>query len=265
MEWAEELSREKQALDGLPAEVGDVHEEEGRLGTLTPDGFVNGLSKTDFETIVRHLMSLYRADGTGRIRRIEEHQIEDVAQSSDIRVRTSRRVSSLPSPLDAKAPASSTETVQKTRLGWIDCRMLQCKYDVRLSLKRERPKATAAGAGGGVGSRRGQTRRTFWTADRCRVDASIVTFAGGATATYELEVEDVGAERPHVPIVEWLTELNALCTHSANKSLLFVRLTDSASPQAPAPAPAAVGKRVGKASDTLLVETTRGICRPRDS
>jgi hypothetical protein len=278
MELAAQLSQDKEVLERSDEAKasGAMYELEGRAGLLGPGGFANGSEKVDFNQQVALLMSLFRADGTGRILRIEEWEIEDVFYGNQVRARTARLVSMLPATAgDAKT--IQHEVVEKRRVGWIDYRVPQRKYDMRLGLKSETPlpafDPSKPHSHGPERARRKQLRRSFWTRDNCRIDTSIVqpSTSGGAIQ-YEIEAEHVpnktqdtkdakeaanSGAPAHVGIVSWLIELNTAVSADVPKPTLFLRVT----PTQLGPAKVATNQ-TGQAADTFLVATSRQISRP---
>jgi hypothetical protein len=118
----------------------------------------------------------------GRIVKVQEWHLEDVSYMNGLRARQSSLVSTLPAVTSstntaaaaAAAPSTISEVIQKQRISWMDFRVLQRRYDLRASLKCERPVPSNSINGGIATQRRMQTRRSFWIENYLRIDLSMV-------------------------------------------------------------------------------------------
>ena len=156
--------------------VENQHEIEFRLGELQNGTFISGVTRLDMENLA-HKLDEFQQQNPTVILSVSESQFEDVQE------RGCRRRTFL------SKKDHIVEQIVKKRIAYCDFRVLQRKYDCRLSLKHEVPITMAAQATNTLNSsnttinKRFQHRKSYYTYDGCRIDLSrIESYAPSAIA-----------------------------------------------------------------------------------
>lgn len=275
------LVKEWRALLRAPSKAGQLQshpELEWRMGMLTSNGFVPGVTASDFKMIATKLEEFHSASlkgniglpsGLGAILKAQECHMEDSIYADNVRVRQSKIVSMSPENKSISSMGSS-ERVKKTSVAHSDMRVLQRPYDTRFSLKIEQTLDNKQPAGqGALKFVRLQTRRSFWVENVMRIDLSVIKSSSIAAATtYEVEMELVAEGCALLSdgqvvsrLFEWMREmqtwLGALNHSETVDGPLLVLMPGKAS-LVPLPGSA---PQPALCSDILFVPVTRDISR----